>query len=110
MDHYLDEMPVTVTISHKGGKDEYDLIPRGFRYRSSAISLDVKHVSPEEIESIKTPGFYTAEESFFINATKNITHYYGLFVDPDKKRDLKFFDSKDKCEEWIAKKIKTLQS
>ncbi len=107
MANYADELPVTISITHKDTTESYEVVPRTFKHRSTTMSFKIQTLSADEIEKEMEPGLYTAEESFQLGDTI-VTNYYGLYIDPDKHKDLRYFSDKDKCAEWLDKKVKVL--
>lgn len=107
MDNYADEMPVSISITHNGKTESYEVVPRTFKHRPTTMCFKIKELSVAEIEVETNPGLYTAEESFQLG-NQVVTNYYGLYVDPDTRKDLRYFDDKEKCHEWLDKKIKVL--
>lgn len=110
MDNYITELPVTVTVEHSDFIDTFELVPKNFKYKSHIMDIRIKRVSAAQIESAGDPGVYIAHSTFQMSSNQLVTNYYGLFVDPDRNRDLRYFDSESKCLEWLNKKIKTLNS
>lgn len=110
MENYADEMPITIDITHGGQKESFELVPKNFKHRTSPINLKIQTVTTAEIEKLTKPGLYIAQESYQMTDKKVFTNFYGLFVDPEKKRDLRYFQSEDKCIDWLKKKIKTMHS
>lgn len=110
MDNYITELPVTITVTHGENVEEFELVPKNFKYKSHMMDIHIKNVSTEEIEKAYEPGLYISNTTFHMTSNQFVTNYYGLFIDPDRKRDLRYFDSEKKCLEWLNKKIKTLNS
>lgn len=108
MDNYITELPVTITVEHGNKVDKFELVPKNFKYKSHIMDIQIKKVSTAEIEEASAPGLYTSTATFQMSSNELVTNYYGLFIDPDGNRDLRYFDSEAKCLDWLNKKIKTL--
>ncbi len=107
MENYSPDSPVLVEVKHNHHSQSFDIIPRHMRVHPKDIVYEVRNITVEELDETIEPGLYKASESFQMEK-KKITNYYGLFITPDKKRDLRYFSSDEKCEEWLKKKVKSL--
>lgn len=63
----------------------------------------------ETLEEPKEPGTYMAIDTFNIAENTPIPFVYGLYVDFDGIRDLRFFNDRASCQKWLNKKIKLLE-
>ena len=107
MENYSPDSPVLVEVKHNHHIQYFDIIPRHMRVHPKDFVYEVRNITVEELDETIEPGLYKASESFQMEK-KKITNYYGLFITPDKKRDLRYFSSDEKCEEWLKKKVKSL--
>ncbi len=107
MENYSPDLPVLVEVKHNHHSQSFDIIPRHMRVHPKDIVYEVRNITVEELDETIEPGLYKASECFQMEK-KKVTNYYGLFITPDKKRDLRYFSSDEKCEEWLKKKVKSL--
>lgn len=107
MENYTPDLPVIVEVKHSRHTQTFDVIPRHMRVHPKDIVYEVQNITVEELDSTNEPGLYKAAETFQMEK-KKITNFYGLFITPDKKRDLRYFSSDEKCEDWLKKKVKSL--
>ena len=109
MDNYAEEMPITVEIHHQTGNQIFDVVPRKLRHKTKPMNLQIHEVSVDDLEEVTESGFYIASNSFHMGGIVS-DNYYGLYIDPDNERDLRYFDQESKCMDWLKKKIKTINS
>ncbi len=110
MENYMEERPVTITLEHGNHKEFFEVVPKNLKHQLAPMSFVITPVSPTEIETITEPGLYISDEALQMDPETVVTNYFGLFVDPEHNRDLRYFSSKDKCIDWLNKKIKMMNS
>ena len=109
MDNYAEEMPITVEISHQSGTERYDVVPKKLRHKLKPMDLQIHQIQVGDLDTTSEPGFYIAHDSFKLGGIV-ASNYYGLYIDPDNDRDLRYFEEESKCLDWLKKKIKVINS
>lgn len=109
MTNYDPNHPVTITINESGQSRTFSLVPKRTRRRSNGEAFAIKDIPFETLEDPKEPGTYIAIDTFNIAENTPIPFVYGLYVDFDGVRDLRFFNDRESCEKWLSKKIKLLE-
>lgn len=108
MANYSDELPVIVTIEHKDEVNKFEIVPKSLMKIRRTIDSTIHTITTPELETINIPGYYISCSHFKMGDSDIITNYYGLFVDHDGVRDLRYFETELKCISWLKKKIKSL--
>lgn len=109
MADYDANSPVNITISEHGTKKTFSLVPKRMRRRSNGEAFSIKEIPFSDLEATKEPGTYIAIDTFNIAENTPIPFVYGLYIDFDLERDLRFFNDRESCEKWLNKKIKLLE-
>lgn len=90
MTNYNPKKPVTITIEEDGESRTFSLVPKRTRRRSNGEAFAIKEIPFETLEEPKEPGTYMAIDTFNIAENTPIPFVYGLYVDFDGIRDLRF--------------------
>ncbi|MBS4913518.1 MAG: hypothetical protein KHZ77_05080 [Veillonella sp.] len=101
--------PVMITITEDGTKKTFSLVPKRMRRRSNGEAFSIKEIPFSNLESTKEPGTYIAIDTFNIAENTPIPFVYGLYIDFNLERDLRFFNDRESCVKWLSKKIKLLE-
>lgn len=109
MTNYNPKKPVTITIEEDGESRTFSLVPKRTRRRSNGEAFAIKEIPFETLEEPKEPSTYMAIDTFNIAENTPIPFVYGLYVDFDGIRDLRFFNDRASCQKWLNKKIKLLE-
>lgn len=97
MTNYNPKKPVTITIEEDGESRTFSLVPKRTRRRSNGEAFAIKEIPFETLEEPKEPGTYMAIDTFNIAENTPIPFVYGLYVDFDGIRDLRFFNDRASC-------------
>lgn len=101
------ENPVNVTITFEGETAEFNLVPKRIRRRPNGMAFSIQEVPFDQLEDINDVGVYLAADT--LNLSSSMPFYYGLYINFEKERDLRFFNDEFSCRNWLKKKIKLLE-
>lgn len=106
---YNPQHPVTVSLTYQGEARSFSLVPKRTRRQPDGSAYAIKEIPYSELEATTATGVYLTEDSFPLDITGSRSNFYGLYINVAGERELRFFNSREKCEKWLEKKLKLLE-
>lgn len=107
--NYSSSNPVFITLNTNGEERKFQLVPKHTRKQPNGLAYAIKEISYQELEEITETGVYIARENLGISLQSISDCYYGLFINLEKERDLRYFNNKASCLKWLEKKLHILE-
>ncbi|MDY3982459.1 MAG: hypothetical protein SOY70_00405 [Veillonellaceae bacterium] len=109
INNYDPNQPITLELKQNGVQQIFSLVPKHTRRNSHGEAFTIKDLPFDQLQTMKEPGTYVAIDTFSLNPDKSNPFVYGLYIDYDGNRDLRFFNDRPAAEKWLKKKIKLLE-
>ncbi len=106
---YTPDQPITITIDTAGETKTFAVVPKRTRRKANGSAFTIQTIPYEELENISEVGTYISVDTLSLSSIDTHPCYYGLYINFENERDLRFFNDEEDCRNWLNKKIKLLE-